>query len=121
MMFCPSDLPVAKYKAQQLQEKMLKAVGDEQMSQYVVSVRAGHNVAHEEDLEGNIIRPRPDQGYEACYKVIFHRQTDDLHAEEFWRPDFVDACIHKQGEVDKAVRRFTDAFDKVAAEESTKH
>lgn len=118
-MFCPSDLPVAKFKAQQLQEAMAKALGDETFEDYIVHVRAGHNVAEEQDAEGNFIRPRPDVAHEPCYQVTVHRKSDNMHAEEMWRPDFGDKCRKRPHELDKAVRRFVDAFDIEAAKKAT--
>jgi len=119
-MFCPSDLPVGKAKGQNLQVSMSKAFGDMHMEEYLVFVRPGHMVPHAEDEHGNVVETRPDMA-QACYKITIHRKEDNKHAEELWTPEFVDSCLASARELDKAVRRFTDAFDTIAAEESTIH
>lgn len=119
-MFAPTDFPLAKAKAQNLQELMSKIMGDLTMEEYIIIVRAGYQMPHREDEQGNIIAVRQDMT-EACYRIVVHRNSDNKHAEELWHPEFVDECLSKKREAEKALRRFTDAFDIIAAEETPVH
>ena len=120
-MFCPSDLPMAKWKAQQLQQGLAKGFGDEEFVDFIIIVRAGYEIPHEETDDGEFLQIRPDLGHEPCYKVVFHRKEDNLHAEEYWRPDMVDSCNRNPREIDKAVKRIIVAFDQEAANNTKKH